>query len=450
LRQAANDPRVLAIKQTLYRSGTNSEIVQALAEAARKGKEVTAVIELRARFDEKSNIEVANFLQQAGAVVVYGIVGYKTHAKLMMIVRREEDKIRRYVHLGTGNYHAGNAKAYTDYGLFTANEAITEDVHKIFNELTGMGKPAKVQKLLHAPFTLHDRLMGFIDNEIAHAKAGKEAHIIIKVNAMTEKLLIDKLYEASQAGVKVNLIIRSMCCIRPQLPGVSDNITVRSIVGRFLEHTRVYYFANGHQNPNANGKRTHRLYCASADWMERNLFSRVEVAFPIEDPIVFNGGRDFKEWIRPYTGGDGLPHLLKHARRTKPEYTFEVIDNRPTFEVQIRNAETLEVSDFKTPRDAALHLGLKTSRVKFLCRLDRRDVFHGHQFRIKSDEPWPDPSEHQWKPQCIEIQRVSDGVTLQFASLRELAAHLGVDRSTLKYRIKTGLPYGDWIVKSKA
>ena len=287
LRQAANDPHVLAIKQTLYRSGTNSEIVQALAKAARKGKEVTAVIELRARFDEKSNIEVANFLQQAGAVVVYGIVGYKTHAKLMMIVRREEDRIRRYVHLGTGNYHAGNAKAYTDYGLFTANEAITEDVHKIFNELTGMGKPAKVQKLLHAPFTLHDRLMGFIDNEIAHAKAGKEAHIIIKVNAMTEKLLIDKLYEASQAGVKVNLIIRSMCCIRPQLPGVSDNITVRSIVGRFLEHTRVYYFANGHQNPNANGKRTHRLYCASADWMERNLFSRVEVAFPIEDPIVF-------------------------------------------------------------------------------------------------------------------------------------------------------------------
>ena len=287
LRQAANDPHVLAIKQTLYRSGTNSEIVQALAKAARKGKEVTAVIELRARFDEKSNIEVANFLQQAGAVVVYGIVGYKTHAKLMMIVRREEDRIRRYVHLGTGNYHAGNAKAYTDYGLFTANEAITEDVHKIFNELTGMGKPAKVQKLLHAPFTLHHRLMGFIDNEIAHAKAGKEAHIIIKVNAMTEKLLIDKLYEASQAGVKVNLIIRSMCCIRPQLPGISDNITVRSIVGRFLEHTRVYYFANGHQNPNANGKRTYRLYCASADWMDRNLFSRVEVAFPIEDPIVF-------------------------------------------------------------------------------------------------------------------------------------------------------------------
>ncbi len=287
LRQAANDPHVLAIKQTLYRSGTNSDIVQALAEAARKGKEVTAVIELRARFDEKSNIEVANFLQQAGAVVVYGIVGYKTHAKLMMIVRREEDKIRRYVHLGTGNYHAGNAKAYTDYGLFTANAALTEDVHKIFNELTGMGKPAKVQKLLHAPFSLHDKLMGFIDNEIAHAKAGKPAHIIIKVNALTEKLLIDKLYEASQAGVKINLIIRSMCCLRPQLAGVSDNITVRSIVGRFLEHTRVYYFANGDENPQMRGKGPHRLYCGSADWMERNLFNRVEVAFPIEDATVF-------------------------------------------------------------------------------------------------------------------------------------------------------------------
>lgn len=297
LRQAANDPAVLAIKQTLYRSGTNSEIVQALAEAARNGKEVTAVIELRARFDEKSNIEVANLLQQAGAVVVYGIVGYKTHAKLMMIVRREEDKIRRYVHLGTGNYHAGNAKAYTDYGLFTANDAITEDVHKIFNELTGMGKPAKLQKLLHAPFTLHDKLMNYIDDEIAHVKAGRQGCIIIKVNALTEQKLIDKLYEASQAGVQIDLITRSMCCLRPQLAGVSDNIRVRSIVGRFLEHTRVYYFANGSldtkdkdskDKDSKDSKHKPRLYCASADWMERNLFNRVEVAFPIEDPTVFN------------------------------------------------------------------------------------------------------------------------------------------------------------------
>lgn len=276
--QAANDPQVLAIKQTLYRSGTNSEIVQALAAAARNGKEVTAVIELRARFDEASNIAVANLLQEAGAVVVYGIVGYKTHAKLMLIVRREDNQLRRYAHLGTGNYHAGNAKVYTDYGLFTADPELTEDVHKIFQELTGMGKPANVKKLLHAPFTLHDKLIEYIDKEITHAKAGKKAHIIIKANALTERQLIDKLYDASQAGVKIDLILRSICCLRPQVKGLSENIHVRSIVGRFLEHTRVYYFYN-------NGKE--KLYCASADAMDRNLFHRVEVAYPIEDKTLF-------------------------------------------------------------------------------------------------------------------------------------------------------------------
>ena len=276
--QAASDPKVLAIKQTLYRSGTNSEIVKALAAAARNGKEVTAVIELRARFDEASNIAVANYLQEAGAVVIYGIVGYKTHAKLMLIVRREDNVIRRYVHMGTGNYHATNAKIYTDYGLFTADPDISEDVHKIFQELTGMGKPANLKKLLHAPFTLHDKLMSFIDDEIAHAKAGKRAHIIIKVNALTERKLIDKLYDASQVGVKIELILRSICCLRPQVQGLSENITVRSIVGRFLEHTRIYYFYN-------NGDE--RMYCASADWMDRNLFHRVEVAFPIEDKKLF-------------------------------------------------------------------------------------------------------------------------------------------------------------------
>ena len=276
--QAASDPKVLAIKQTLYRSGTNSEIVKALAAAARNGKEVTAVIELRARFDEASNIAVANYLQEAGAVVVYGIVGYKTHAKLMLIVRREDDKIRRYVHLGTGNYHAANAKVYTDYGLFSADPDISEDVHKIFQELTGMGKPANLKKLLHAPFTLHEKLMSFIDDEIAQAKAGKRAHIIIKVNALTERRLIDKLYDASQAGVKIELILRSMCCLRPQVKDLSENITVRSVIGRFLEHTRIYYFYNAGYE---------RLYCGSADWMDRNLFHRVEVAFPIEDKKLF-------------------------------------------------------------------------------------------------------------------------------------------------------------------
>lgn len=309
--QAASDPKVLAIKQTLYRSGTNSEIVKALAAAARNGKEVTAVIELRARFDEASNIAVANYLQEAGAVVVYGIVGYKTHAKLMLIIRREDNKIRRYVHLGTGNYHAGNAKVYTDYGLFTADPDISEDVHKIFQELTGMGKPANLKKLLHAPFTLHEKLMSFIDDEIAHAKAGKRAHIIVKVNALTERRLIDKLYDASQAGVKIELILRSMCCLRPQVKGLSENITVRSVIGRFLEHTRIYYFYNDGDE---------RLYCGSADWMDRNLFHRVEVAFPIEDKKLFkqiyqdgliNYLKDNTQaWI---LGGDGVWQQLQPA-----------------------------------------------------------------------------------------------------------------------------------------
>ncbi|MGX5699853.1 polyphosphate kinase 1 [Acinetobacter kookii] len=277
LREAARDPQVLAIKQTLYRSGPDSEIVQVLAEAARNGKEVTAVIELRARFDEESNIAVANVLQEAGAVVVYGIVGYKTHAKMILVVRRENNKLVRYVHLGTGNYHAGNARIYTDYGLLTTDKELCEDVHRIFQELTGMGKMAKLKKLLHAPFTLHTQLINFIDDEIANAKAGKPAQIIVKVNALTEMQLINKLYEASQAGVQIDLIIRSICCLRPGLPDLSENIRVRSIVGRFLEHTRVYYFLNGGDS---------RIYCSSADWMDRNLFNRVEACFPIEDAAL--------------------------------------------------------------------------------------------------------------------------------------------------------------------
>lgn len=276
--ESANDPNVLAIKQTIYRSGTNSQIVQALATAARNGKEVTAVIELRARFDEASNIAVANMLQDAGVVVVYGIVGYKTHAKMMLIVRREDDKLVRYAHLGTGNYHAGNAKAYTDYGLFTSNELVCQDVHNVFQMLTGMGRAVAGNAILHAPFVLHSTLMRYIDDEILHAKNGKPAHIIIKVNALTEQTLINKLYDASQAGVKIELIIRSICCLRPQVENLSENISVRSVVGRFLEHTRVYYFYN-------NGNQ--RLYCASADWMDRNLHHRVEVAFPILDKALF-------------------------------------------------------------------------------------------------------------------------------------------------------------------
>jgi polyphosphate kinase len=276
LRQAARDPNVLAIKQTLYRTGKNSEIVNQLAEAARNGKEVTAVIELRARFDEESNIEVAAKLQEAGAIVVYGIVGYKTHAKMLLVVRREGGrKLKRYVHLGTGNYHAVTARIYTDFSLLTADEELCEDVHRIFQELTGMGKVAKLKKLLHAPFTLHSKLVDHIEQEARNAGKGKPAHIIARMNSLTEKQLIQALYRASQAGVKIDLIVRGICCLRPGVPGVSDNIRVRSVVGRFLEHSRVFWFENGGDNV---------VYCSSADWMDRNMFFRVETCFPVSDP----------------------------------------------------------------------------------------------------------------------------------------------------------------------
>ncbi|WP_417544906.1 polyphosphate kinase 1 [Marinobacter sp.] len=272
LRQAAKDPHVLAIRQTLYRTGANSEVVEALADAARRGKEVTVVVELRARFSEAENLELASRLQEAGVIVVYGVVGYKTHAKMILIVRREEGRLRRYVHLGTGNYHAVNARLYTDYSFMTCDESIGDDVNKLFQQLTGMGKALKIKKLFHAPFTLHKRLLSLIERE---AELGDKGRIIIKINALTEIQLIKALYRASQAGAKVDLIVRGICSLRPEVPGLSDNIRVRSIVGRFLEHTRAYYFGN-------DGKP--EVYCSSADCMERNLLSRVETAFPIEDP----------------------------------------------------------------------------------------------------------------------------------------------------------------------
>ncbi|WP_304639980.1 polyphosphate kinase 1 [Pseudomonas sp.] len=273
LRQAAQDPCVLAIKQTLYRTGANSEIVNALVEAARNGKEVTVVIELRARFDEESNLQLASRLQQAGAVVIYGVVGFKTHAKMMLILRREEQGLRRYVHMGTGNYHAGNARLYTDYSILTSDLALTEDVHKLFNQLIGMGKTLRMKKLLQAPFTLKKRLLELINREAQAAAAGNPAHIIAKVNALTDAKVIKALYKASQAGVKIDLIVRGMCCLRPGVPGVSHNITVRSIIGRFLEHSRVYYFLNGGHE---------QVWLSSADMMERNLDKRVETCFPLE------------------------------------------------------------------------------------------------------------------------------------------------------------------------
>ncbi|UTW09727.1 polyphosphate kinase 1 [Pseudomonas benzenivorans] len=273
LRQAAKDPHVLAIKQTLYRSGANSEIVDALVEAARNGKEVTVVVELRARFDEESNLALASRLQAAGAVVIYGVVGFKTHAKMMLILRRENGDIVRYAHVGTGNYHAGNARLYTDYSLLTADMALGEDVAKLFSQLIGMGKTLRMKKLLHAPFTLKKTLLDMIARETVLAAEGKPAHIIAKFNSLTDAKIIRALYKASQAGVKIDLVVRGMCCLRPGIPGVSHNIQVRSIIGRFLEHTRVFYFLNEGEE---------KIYLSSADWMERNLDKRVETCFPVE------------------------------------------------------------------------------------------------------------------------------------------------------------------------
>ncbi len=274
VRQAAADPAVLAIKQTLYRSGPRSPLVDALLDAARSGKEVTAVIELRARFDEAANIDLATRLQEAGASVVYGVVGYKAHAKLLLVVRREGRSLRRYCHLGTGNYHPGNARTYTDFSLLTAQREIGEDVHKLFMQLTGLGKVTRLQKLLQSPFTLQRTLIALIDHEAERARQGRTSGIRAKVNALSEPSIIRALYRASQAGVPIDLIVRGICCLRPGVPGVSETIRVRSIVGRFLEHSRVFCF-------HADGEEL--TWCASADWMSRSFFRRVETCFPIED-----------------------------------------------------------------------------------------------------------------------------------------------------------------------
>ena len=271
LRQAAKDPTVLSIKQTLYRTNESSELVEALAEAARNGKEVTVVIELRARFDEEENIAFASILQEAGAVVVYGVMGYKTHAKMLLIVRRVGNKLKRYAHLGTGNYHRKTSLVYTDYGLLTANKTICADVHKVFQQITGMGKKIHPKLLIHAPFNLRKSTLKLIEAESDAAVNGKPARIIAKVNGLTDPAVIKALYQASQAGVQVELIVRGICCLKPGIPGVSENIRVISVVGRFLEHSRVFYFENA----------DHHIYCASADWMERNLSHRIEVCFPI-------------------------------------------------------------------------------------------------------------------------------------------------------------------------
>jgi polyphosphate kinase len=284
LRAAARDPNVLAIKQTLYRTGAKSGVVDALMEAAKNGKEVTVVVELRARFDEENNIDLAEQLQEVGAHVVYGVVGHKTHAKMVLVVRREDQTgsgpqagpggLKHYAHLSTGNYHPRTSRLYTDYGLFTADPGICKDVHGVFLQLTSLGKVGKMKHLLQSPFTLAKELHKKIERETELAEKGKPGRIIAKLNAIVEPEIIKALYKASQAGVSIDLVVRGACSLKPGVPGISDNIRVRSIVGRFLEHPRVFYFGNG-GDP--------EVWLSSADWMERNFFRRVEVAFPILD-----------------------------------------------------------------------------------------------------------------------------------------------------------------------
>lgn len=302
---AAKDPHVLALKITLYRTSGDSPIVAALIDAANAGKQVTALVELRARFDEAANIQWARRLEEAGAHVVYGVVGLKTHCKALLIVRRDTDRLRHYVHLGTGNYHPRTARIYTDFSLFTTNAKLTEEVAIVFNTLTGLASYPGMEKLLVAPFDLSKRVFKCIERERDHALAGRGGRIIVKLNSLVDQEIIEKLYEASCAGVKIDLIIRGICCLRPKVPGLSENIRVVSIVGRFLEHSRVYFFENaGDQS----------VYLASADWMPRNFIRRVEIAFPIED-----------ETIRDEIVNDVLPRFVNDkvkARELQADGTY--------------------------------------------------------------------------------------------------------------------------------
>jgi polyphosphate kinase len=286
---AASDPQVVAIKQTIYRTGMDSDLMEALVTAANKGKEVIVIVELKARFDEEANINWADKLEQAGAQVVYGVVGLKTHAKVALVIRREPEGLRYYAHLGTGNYHLTTTRLYTDFGLLTANQQMGEEVNEVFIHLTSLTKPHKLTHLWLAPFALQSELIKAIRNEARIAKAGRQGRIIVKVNALVDESLIRALYAASQDGVKIDLIVRGACTLRPGVPGMSENIKVRSIIGRFLEHSRIYYFRND---------LAHDVHLASADWMSRNLFRRIEVAFPVLDKALKR--RVITEGLNPY------------------------------------------------------------------------------------------------------------------------------------------------------
>jgi polyphosphate kinase len=328
IQQAARDPQVVAIKQTVYRTGTDSIIMETLIDAAKRGKEVTVVVELMARFDEEANLNWASKLEEVGAHVVYGVVGHKTHAKMALVVRRElrEDEsgkavLRRYVHVGTGNYHPRTARLYTDFGLMTANEGICADVNDVFVQLTGLGKATKLKHLWQSPFTLHAHVVESIENEIRLAKSGKKGAIIAKMNALLEPQVIEALYRASQAGVHIDLIVRGVCALKPGLAGLSENIRVRSIVGRFLEHSRIFYFRNGGEE---------RVMLSSADWMERNFFRRIEICFPVLDAKLKR--RVVTEGLMPYLkdnsqawemSADGSYVRKKPARGLKNRYSAQ-------------------------------------------------------------------------------------------------------------------------------
>ena len=294
IRTSATDPQVIAIKQTVYRTGTDSELMEILIDAARRGKEVTVVVELMARFDEEANLNWATRLEEVGAHVIYGVVGHKTHAKMALIVRREESAdgvsaLKRYVHLATGNYHPRTARLYTDFGLITANEEICADASDVFQQLTGLGRAGKLRHVWQSPFSLHRRMVAAIRNEAKLAAEGKPAHIIAKMNSLLEPIIIEELYAASQAGVKIDLIVRGVCGLKPGIEGLSENIRVRSVIGRFLEHSRIFHFAN---------EGAEDTYLASADWMDRNFFRRIELCFPVLDPALKR--RVIREGLQPY------------------------------------------------------------------------------------------------------------------------------------------------------
>lgn len=310
IKKASRDPQVLAIKQTLYRVSGNSPIIAALAQAAENGKQVSVLVELKARFDEENNIVWAKMLEKAGCHVIYGLVGLKTHSKITLVVRREEDGIRRYVHLGTGNYNDATAKLYTDMGLLTCREDIGEDATAVFNMLSGYSEPRSWNKLSLAPLWMKDRFLYLIGRETRFAKAGMEARIIAKMNSLCDRQIISALYEASAAGVKIDLIVRGICCLKTGIPDVSENITVRSIVGTFLEHSRIFYFENG-----GDGE----YYMSSADWMPRNLNRRVEILFPIEQPDLREKTQHVLDCL--------LQDTLK-AHILQPDGTYEKVDKR--------------------------------------------------------------------------------------------------------------------------